>query len=336
MSTTTLSSPVRRSAIDSHVQTGYLAGCGNRPLVLRPSVPDLDVAAWAHQNRETIETLLLEHRALLFRGFQVSTTEDLNTFVSATSSGPLLEYKDRSTPRFEVGNGIYVSTIYPNDQHIQLHNEGTYWKVWPRKIYFCCLQPATEGGETPTGDVREIYQQINPDVRNEFEAKQVMYVRNYNPGVGLPWTDVFQTDDRSMVEEYAKQNSIQLEWLKDGNLRTKQVRPAVRIHPSTGERVWFNHAAFFHVTSLDADVREVLLSSYGEQGLPYNTYFGDGTRIDESAIEHIRQVYQSEKSAFLWEKGDILLLDNMSIAHGRYPYTGQRNVIVAMTEAQSA
>jgi alpha-ketoglutarate-dependent taurine dioxygenase len=323
-------------SIDRKIEIGYLSDRADRPLVISPSGSECDLVAWAGSNRERIDILLMEHRALLFRGFQVATTKDLHTFVVATSSGPLLEYKDRSTPRYEVGNGVYVSTIYPNDQHIRLHNEGTYWKTWPRKIYFCCLQPAAEGGETPIGDVRRIYQKIDPEVRKEFEAKQVMYVRNYNPGIGLPWKEVFQTQDRSAVQQYAEQNSIHIEWLRDGNLRTRQIRPAVRNHPVTDEQVWFNHAVFFHVTSLAPEVRDVLLSSYGEEGLPYNTYFGDGTPINESAVEHIRQCYQAEESAFEWRQGDILMLDNMSMAHGRHPYTGQRNVIVAMTEAQSA
>lgn len=106
-------------------------------------------------------------------------------FVKATSNGALLEYKDRSLPRYEVGEGIYVSTIYPADQRIHPHNEGTYWKTWPRKIYFCCLKASTSGGQTPIADVRKVNERIDPAVRALFREKQVMYVRNYNPGIGL-------------------------------------------------------------------------------------------------------------------------------------------------------
>ena len=305
------------------------------PFLIQSPEPGVELASWARSNRSRVDGWLLDHRAVLFRGFDVKSAERFQAFVRATSDGPLLEYKDRSTPRYEVGNGVYVSTIYPSDQRIQPHNEGTYWKNWPLKIYFCCLQPASRGGETPIADVRRVYQRLEPEVRETFLEKQVMYVRNYNPGIGLSWQEVFQTSDRAVVEEYAQHNGISIEWTSGGRLRTRQIRPAIRIHPITGEPVWFNHAAFFHVTSLDPIVQEALLGSYGEEGLPFNTFFGDGTPIAADVVSHIRDAYAAEKQLFPWQQDDVLLLDNMTIAHAREPYAGERNVIVAMTEAQS-
>jgi alpha-ketoglutarate-dependent taurine dioxygenase len=316
------------------VHTELLPSGSAIPLVIRSSAPDVDLVDWATNNREWIESQLIEHRALLFRGFQVKDPPYFHSFVKTTSNGPLLEYIDRSTPRYEVSEGIYVSTIYPSDQRIHPHNEGTYWKTWPRKIYFCCLKAPARGGETPIADVRKVNERIDPAVRDLFREKQVMYVRNYNPGIGLTWQDAFQTNDPKVVEEYGLKNAIQIEWTKN-KLRTRQVRPATRKHPVTGEEVWFNHAAFFHVSSLDPEVQDALLSSYKEEGLPYNTYFGDGSRIDPAMIASIRQAYAEEKTMFTWHEQDILMLDNMSVAHAREPYTGERKVVVAMTEAQS-
>ena len=80
-------------------------------------------------------------------------------------------------------------------------------------------------------------------------------------------------------------------------------------------------------------MRQALLSEFGEQGLPYNTYYGDGTPIEPEDVEHIRQAYDHEKVIFPWEEGDILMLDNMSIAHAREPYVGERLIATAMTDA---
>jgi alpha-ketoglutarate-dependent taurine dioxygenase len=305
------------------------------PLHVDAPAPNLDLATWAAENRRQIDGWILEHRAVLFTGFRVGTAERFQAFVHATSNGPLLEYKDRSTPRHEVAGGVYVSTIYPSDQRIHPHNEGTYWKTWPLKIYFCCLQAPARGGETPITDVRRVYARIDPVVREEFAAKQVMYVRNYHPRVGLSWQDVFQTSDVAAVESYCGQNGIRIEWTPGNRLRTRQVRPAIRFHPRTGEPVWFNHAAFFHVTSLDPIVQEALLGSYGEEGLPFNTYYGDGSPIPEDVVAHLRDAYAAEQEIFPWKANDVMLLDNMSMAHAREPYAGDRNVIVAMTEPQS-
>lgn len=317
---------------ESWVKTDYLLPGKSIPLVVQPAVDGINFLSWSAANKEYIDNLLLQHRALLFRNFNVENVNDFEQFVIATSDGGLLEYRDRSTPRDELGDKTYSSTIHPADQYIHLHNEGTYWITWALKIFFSCLKVPSERGETPIADVRKVYERIDPEIRDRFAAKKMMLVRNYNEGFGLPWQEVFQATDRAEVEEYCRQNLIDFEWKSGDRLRTRQVRPAIRKHPRTGDAVWFNHAAFFHVTSLEPAARDALMSEFGEEGLPYNTYYGDGEPIEPSVAEHLRDAYLQEKIVFPWQKGDILMLDNMSVAHGREPYVGDRLVVVGMTE----
>ena len=294
-----------------------------------------DLAQWAASRHAALDELLLEHRALLFRGFNVGSVDDFERFVSASSNGDRLAYRDRSTPRENRGQQIYTSTVYPPDQTIHLHNEGTYWLSWALKLYFCCLQPSQWGGETPIADVRRVHDRIDAGIRQQFLDRKMMLVRNFNDGFGLTWQEVFQTDDPAEVERYCQANDIVFEWKSGNRLRTRQVRPAIRFHPKTKEPVWFNHAAFFHISALDPAMQQVLVSELGEDGLPYNTFFGDGGSIDTATMEHVRDAYRAEKVMFPWERGDVMLLDNMSVAHAREPYGGDREVVVAMTEAYS-
>jgi alpha-ketoglutarate-dependent taurine dioxygenase len=302
------------------------------PLVVQPAVAGVDLLAWAAGHRDFIEQSLLKHRGVLFRNFGIGSVAEFEQFVRLSSNGELLEYRDRSTARYEVGEKIYVSTIYPADHSIDLHNEGTYWLAWPLKIYFCCLKAPQRGGSTPIADVRKVYERIDPKIRERFIEKNVMYVRNYNYGFGLPWQEVFQTTNKAEVEEYCRMNTIEFEWREGDHLRTRQIRPAVRIHPQTGEKSWFNHAAFFHISARESSVREALLAEFTEEDLPYNTFYGDGTSLEPSVVEAIGEAYRQEKVVFPWQEGDILLLDNMSVAHGREPYEGERHIVVAMTE----
>src|SRR5205085_12219479 len=105
---------------------------------------------------------------------------------------------------------------------------------------------------------------------------------------------------------------------------------SVAQHPRTGEMIWFNQANLFHVSSLPSEVQNALLSNFGEENLPRNAYFGDGERIEAAVIKHINQVYEQESVAFPWQQGDVLMLDNMLIAHGRNPFKGARKIVVAM------
>ena len=301
-----------------------------RPVKLQSDSTDLPGIIYASRDVD-LRMALARHGALLLRGLNLRTTGDFETVARAISPR-LIEYGERSSPRTRISRGIYTSTDHPPDQPIVLHNEQSYTLNWPMKIWFYCAQPAATGGRTPLADSRKILKRLRPEIVERFEQKQIMYVRNYNPGVGLSWREAFQTDDRAEVERYCAQEEIDVEWRDGDRLRTRQVRPAVRIHPDTGERVWFNHAMFFNLSSLEPAARETMLAVVDESEVPFNTFYGDGTPIEPAVMDEIRGAYDSETVKFDCQRGDLLLVDNMLAAHGREPFTGDRKVLVAMAE----
>ncbi|HEX8558456.1 MAG TPA: TauD/TfdA family dioxygenase [Pyrinomonadaceae bacterium] len=328
--------PVGRRAVNVSAErsfsTGFLAPGSELPLVVRPEVRDLDAARWAALNRETLGRELLRHGALLFRGFDVRTVEEFERFIKALSD-ELLQYSYGSTPRTRIGGAVYTSTEYPADQSIPLHNEMSYASDWPMKLWFLCLKAAARGGSTPIADSRKVFRRISPRVRERFAERGVMYVRNYGDGVDLPWPQVFGTTSREEVEAYCLGAGIEFEWRGGGRLRTRQTCQAVAVHPTLGEPVWFNQAHLFHVSSLGAAAGASLLEEFGEAGLPRNAFYGDGAPIEAEALEEIRAAYEREKVSFDWQERDVLMLDNMLVAHGREPFEGPRRVVVGMGES---
>src|SRR5262249_24836775 len=152
-------------------------------------------------------------------------------------------------------------------------------------------------------------------------------------GFGLPWQTVFQTDDKEVVEEHCRRNGIQTEWKYGNRLRTRALLPAVIRHPRAGEPIWFNHATFFHYTTLDPWVQEALFEEFErEEDFPTNTYYGDGAPIEQDVLDRLRKIYHQQTVTFAWERGDVLLLDNIMVAHGRAPYSGARRILVGMSE----
>ncbi len=325
---------VVRVSSEELVKTAYFQSENLLPLVVQPTVEGLNIAGWAANNRVWIETQLLKHGGILFRGFQVGDVIGFEQFIQ-TLAGELLEYSFRSTPRTQVSGNIYTSTEYPPEQFIPLHNEMAYSRNWPLKIAFFCVKKAEQGGETPIADSRKVFDRLHPEIRERFAQKKVMYVRNYGGGVDLPWQNVFNTDSKIEVGEYCKKAGIELDWKSGDLLRTRQVCQAVAQHPQTKEMVWFNQAHLFHISSLAPAVRQELLASFKLEDLPRNAYYGDGSPIEDSILDEIRHCYQQETIAFPWEEGDVLLLDNMLAAHGRTPFSGARRVVVGMAEAFS-
>ncbi|WP_414561755.1 MULTISPECIES: TauD/TfdA family dioxygenase [unclassified Anabaena] len=313
------------------VDISYLQPGKSLPLVVQPQLSELNLHIWAQNNQEFIETNVLKYGGILFRGFDVNTQSDFEQFVNSVCP-QLMHYLEGATPRTQLSDKVYTSTEFPPEHSIALHNELSYVITWPMKIWFCCIQPATQQGETPIADMRKVFQRINPQIKERFMEKGWMLVRNFGDGFGLPWQRSFRTDDKQAVEAYCRNAHITTEWKDDNRLRTRQVRPAVAQHPKTGEMVWFNHIMFWHLSSLEPQFRERFLNEFSEADLPYNTYYGDGSPIEDSVIAEIREAYQQETIVFPWHKGDIIILDNMLVAHGRNPYAGPRKILTAMGE----
>jgi alpha-ketoglutarate-dependent taurine dioxygenase len=315
------------------VETSSLLPGATLPLVFQPRIRDVELNAWARHHRDLIEQQLLKHGAVLFRNFKLGGVAEVGEFARVFAP-ELMEYREPSTPRTEVQNKIYTSTEYPPDRAILLHNEMSYSDAWPMKVWFYCVQAAQEGGETPIADSRQVFALLNEEVKKRFAERQVMYVRNFGDGFGLSWQTVFGTSSREDVEGHCRRAGIEFQWKDHDRLRTQQVRQAVATHPRTGEQVWFNQAHVHNILSLEPALRESLLAVAEDQDYPLdiNTSYGDGSPIEAATLENIHAAYKQSTVAFPWQVGDILMVDNMLVAHGRAPFSGSRRIVVAMAE----
>jgi alpha-ketoglutarate-dependent taurine dioxygenase len=298
------------------------------PLEVRPTAAGVGLSEWSAQNAVTVRQWLLASGAILFRGFGV--TLPAFAAVTRTLAGEPTEYTERSSPRTKLAERVYTATDHPADQAIALHNENSYQASFPALLLFCCLAPAARGGATPLADTRQVLARIPRRVLARFAEHGVMYVRNFGGGLGLSWPEAFQTTRRDEVDDYCRRRGMTAEWRADGGLRTRQVRPAIAVHPATGERVWFNHGLFFNVQSIPPQLRAQLLEQVAEEDLPSQTYYGDGGPIPVPVLEELAAAYAAQQVALPWETGDVLLVDNLLAAHGRQAYSGERRVAVSM------
>lgn len=303
---------------------------GKPPILKTPAFDSLDAAtSWVGEQGEAIRAELHRSGCLMIRGVPVRDASDFAR-VRDVLLPKRASYKEKATPRTDFGEGVFSSTDLPAAQPIRLHNENSYTLDFPTVLLFGCVTAPESGGATTVGDMRRALELIPADLRERFATRGWLLVRNFSELAGLPWHTSFATDDPAQVEAYCRENVIGHEWLPDGELRTRQRRSAIITHPVTGERTWFNHVAFWSRWSLDPDVRDVLLDTYGDDGLPFDTYVGDGTPLTEAEAAALNQVYDQVTLRETWQEGDLLLVDNILCAHGREAFQGARKILVAM------
>ncbi|UXY55510.1 non-ribosomal peptide synthetase [Pseudomonas tohonis] len=300
------------------------------PLMMEPSDPGIDLVGWARANRPLLEEKLARHAAILFRGFALRDIHDFEAFAEAVQPGLYGQYGD--LPKKEGGKNTYRSTPYPEQKMILFHNEGSHQDRWPRKQLFFCELPSPIGGATPIVDCRQMYRRMPEALRDLFESRGLLYVRTFSGDLDVPWQHFFKTEVRAEVEARCQAAGIQWSWLENDGLQIRTPCPAIIRHPVTFEKSFFNQVQLHHIHCLDADVRDDLLALYGLERMPRHVYFGDGSPISDAIMQQVGELYEACAVRPGWQKGDVLLLDNMLAAHARDPFEGPRKIVVAMSE----
>jgi alpha-ketoglutarate-dependent taurine dioxygenase len=323
------------------IETGPLDPEVNLPLLVRNQAgangDGTDaLLGWYREHQELVDRELAQRGAILFRGFGVDQQEVFESLVRSLP-GQMLDYVDGNSPRKKLASGVYTSTEYPAQYFISMHNELSYSERWPSRLFFCCLVEPQEGGETPIADSRRILERLDPGIAEMFITRKVKYIRNMHGGRGFgpSWQTTFETSDRAAVEEHCRAMGSEITWTEDGGLSLSHVRPAVATHPRTGETVWFNQADQFHPSTHPRQVYDSMMMLYKgrEDRLPQNARFGDDSEIPREVLDEVRATIQREIRTFPWRQGDLLMLDNMLVCHGRMPFKGPRKILVSMTDA---
>lgn len=306
---------------------------GRLPLVVEPR-RSYSLTQLARDHGSDLRKLILQHKALLLRGFSASQ-QDFGGFVDAIASDRL-SYIYRSTPRKTVTERIYTASAYPPKEFIPFHCENSYQNDWPMMLAFLCVEPAASGGATPLADVARVTARLPGALLDEFESRRVRYTRFYRLEADLPWHEVFQTSDREEVGRYCQEHGLAYAWHEGNTLSTSQVCQGTACHPLLGKRLWFNQANLFHSSSLGPEIEGALAEMYGRGKFPRNASFGDGGEIDPRSLRLVREAFDAEAVRFDWKRDDVLLIDNMQVAHSRTPYSGRRTVLVAMSDSYQA
>ncbi|MER5830714.1 TauD/TfdA family dioxygenase [Streptomyces sp. NPDC002130] len=294
--------------------------------------PDVgDTAAWAADRRDTLRELVAEQGALVVRGLGLRTPADVGSVLRQVAEHPVVE-REAFAARDRHADGVYTSSAWPPHQPMCMHHELSYALECPGLMLFACLEPPVEGGATAVADATAVLHALPADLVERFAREGWLLTRAYNEGIGATLGQSFGTDDRGAVEAYCRAHAIDWSWQRDGSLRTRQHRHAVVRHPVSGLDCWFNQIAFLNEWTMTPEVREFLVDEYGPDGLPFNTRYGNGDPVPPDVVEQINKTYEALTVRRPWQRGDLMLVDNIRTAHSREAYRGPRDIVVAMAD----
>jgi len=282
-------------------------------------------------DRDAVRSVLAEQGAMRIRGLELRDAAEAEAVFRQL--GTLMTETEAFSPRTRYAPGIYSATKWPPNQQMCMHHELSYALEVPSLMLFACVVAPATGGATPVADAVAVLEALPAELVERFERLGWLLMRNYNDDIGASFADAFGTDDRNTIERYCRAHEIRFEWQDGGGLRTWQRRRAIVPHPRTGRRCWFNQIAFLSEWTLAAELREYLVEVYGADGLPFNTRFGNGDPIDADIVRVINEVYDAHTVRERWQAGDLLVVDNIRTAHGREPFEGPREVVVALADA---
>lgn len=220
------------------------------------------------------------------------------------------------------------------DRRITLspHNEMAYLPNYPRKIFFFCQSEAVSGGQVPINDIRQTVRGIPAQVRDEFRARGIRYYRNLprlSSDGEMGWVDTFGSDDKTVVEKHLVASDYEYQWRADGGLQYHYKRDAFVSHPETGEELWFNQVTELHCSYWRS--HPDFPSDLADHDYPATTRYGDGAAIDEELISFLRGALWQTSRAVKMRRGDVLVLDNQILQHGRFAFEGPRKHFVSLT-----
>ncbi|XP_057300795.1 uncharacterized protein LOC130635479 [Hydractinia symbiolongicarpus] len=284
--------------------------------------------------REYIDANLQSSSAILFKGLPIENEHDFNRIVKGTGF-KMMPYVGGIASRDTLVDKVYEASNEPKEISIDLHNEMSYVKWFPKKIMFCCITPSAIDGETPICFNRELLRELDPIFVKKVDEKKIRYIRNYGTRENsdyMSWQSIFETDSKECAEEVLKSLNSEWKWHSDGTLTSWHIGDAFITHPETNEKIWFNQIPAMHNSFYFNHPDFYDQPELKTEELPFHMTYGDGEEMELGFIQQHRIAQWKLAVGIQWEKGDLIVLDDLLVQHGRMSYQGARKLVVGLID----
>jgi len=286
-----------------------------------------DAFDWVVLNKPIILKQLAKDGAILFRDFPLVTARDFDAFIAALDL-PLFTYEESlsNAVRITVTERVFTANEAPASVSIYMHHEMAQTPVFPSKLFFFCEKAAEKAGETPLCRSDTLLQEIDqklPEFADKCRTHGVKYT-NYMPseddaasGQGRSWRSTLDVGTREEAEAKLTRLGYRWVWHADGTLEVQTAAlDAVKTLPD-GTEVFFNQ----------------LIAAYlGWKNGAKAIHFGDDSPLAEGDMKLVCALADTLTFDVPWQAGDLVLVDNFRVMHGRRPFEGTRRILASLAE----
>ncbi|CAD6246669.1 unnamed protein product [Miscanthus lutarioriparius] len=218
-----------------------------------------------------------------------------------------------AAPRTNVVGRVFTANESPPDQSIPFHHEMAQKLEKCGLIYTRVLgegdhssSPIGRGWQSVFATSDKVV--VDGNQKSWFHEKWPVSLAYSNCYVQLDATSVPMHSylfDASWVLRAAARG-MELEWTGD---RVKTVTgpiPAVKWDERRGRKIWFVNMVAAYTGWKDA-----------RNGRVNTVSFGDGSPLPGDIMDECGKILEEECVAIPWQQGDILLIDNWAVLHGR-------------------
>ncbi len=255
-------------------------------------------------DKEQIINLFKSDGLLLFRGFEA----DVEAFTKFTNqlSTNFIDYSGGVFNRRVINNNSTLLSVNDFKDGIKLHGEMYYQKNIPLMLWFFCAHPALKDGATIVCDGKRFYDELDDSLKELFKRKKLKYRGHLDKD---KWIKKYKTDDLNLVKQICQENDYHLQVNEDESIDICYLCQA--IHPGrNGEDMIF-------INSL---LPAMVFS-------PESLSFDDDSDIDSETMSKLNEIAEKVTVEINWQKGDILMVDNTRIMHGRRAFEDDKRDI---------
>eukprot|EP00927_Polykrikos_kofoidii_P030009 TRINITY_DN25891_c0_g1_i1.p1 TRINITY_DN25891_c0_g1~~TRINITY_DN25891_c0_g1_i1.p1 ORF type:complete len:330 (-),score=34.12 TRINITY_DN25891_c0_g1_i1:205-1194(-) len=219
----------------------------------------------------------------------------------------------------------------PPSLRIQFHNEMAYSRRFPQRVAFAMFKQADVGGTTLIVDNVKVTQSLSSPLKKKMHELGVRYTRllydeseSDLPDFFNSWQASFCTNDPNEATVKGSGIDAFVEWYEGpgGVRRVKHTvwAPVFVMHPVFGE-IYFTSVLNRHPSWQDG---HAVFGALPYECRPYQCVWGDGTAFSDREISELREVQDGAMERIELQQGEVLVLDNLRVQHGRTTFSGPR------------